>query len=139
MSSVIPSNWDSYKRRQVNISKAVDNPAVSQLLNQHYPYLHNLLVRVQGDEDIFNDTYLKLTYKYLPHLDFIEQFKYYFNLLKGAYFRDNKVANYYLALDAAADIADAPEYDTDDEPKDKPSMDSLKASVQSYANFKKSH
>ena len=136
MSSVIPTNWSSYKRKQVNISKAVFNAAVSQQLNQHYLYLHNLLVIVEGDEDIFNDTYLKLTYNYEPDKDFREQFINYFQLLKGAYYRDDKVAGYYLTLDAAADIADAPVYE--EEPKDKPSLTNLKASVQSYANFKKS-
>lgn len=137
MSSVIPSNWSSYKRKQVNISKAVFNDAVSQQLNQHYKYLHNLLVKVSGDEDIFNDTYLKLTYNYQPEIDFKEQFIYYFQLLKGAYYRDDKVANYFLSVEAAADLADAPEYD-EQAPVDKPSLSNLKASLQSYANFKKS-
>lgn len=137
MSSVSNPNWSSYRRKQVNISKAVSNDAVSQQLVKHYRYLHNLLVFVDSDEDIFNDTYLKLTYNYQPEIDFREQFIYYFNLLKGAYFRDDKVSNYYLGLDSAADIADAPEYE--DEPvKDKPSLTNLKASLQSYANFKKS-
>lgn len=137
MSSVITPNWSSYKRKQVNISKAVFNATVSQQLTKHYKYLHNLLVVVDTDEDIFNDTYLKLTYNYQPDIDFAEQYIYYFNLLKGAYYRDDKVAGYYLTLDAAADIADSPEYD-DTAVKDKPSLTNLKASVQSYANFKKS-
>ena len=119
------------------MSKAVFNAAVSQQLTKYYKYLHNLLVLVEGDEDIFNDTYLKLTYNYQPDIDFKEQYIYYFNLLKGAYYRDDKVAGYYLTLDAAADIADSPEYD-DTAVKDKPSLTNLKASVQSYANFKKS-
>lgn len=136
MSSVSNPNWSSYKRKQVNISKAVSNDAVSQQIEKHYRYLHNLLVVVDTDEDIFNDTYLKLTYNYEPDKDFREQFIYYFQLLKGAYYRDDKVAGYYLTLDAAADIADAPK--DEDAPKDKPSLTNLKASVQSYANFKKS-
>lgn len=137
MSSVITPNWSSYKRKQVNISKAVFNAAVSQQLVKHYRYLHSHLVKVDGDEDIFNDTYLKLTYNYQPDKDFIEQYIYYFNLLKGAYYRDDKVAGYYLTLDAAADIADAPEYEDEPEKTDKPSLSNLKESVQSYANFKK--
>ena len=92
---------------------------------------------VDTDEDIFNDTYLKLTYNYKPEIDFVNQFIYYFNLLKGAYYRDDKVAGYYLSLDTtAADIADTPEYD-EDEQKDKPSLTNLRESLQSYANFKK--
>ena len=136
MSSVSNPNWSSYKRKQVNISKAISNEAVSQQLEKHYKYLHNLLVVVDTDEDIFNDTYLKLTYNYQPEIDFINQFIYYFNLLKGAYYRDDKVAGYYLSLDTAADIADTPEYD-EDEQKDKPSLTNLRESLQSYANFKK--
>ena len=138
MSSVSNPNWSSYKRKQVNISKAVSNDAVSQQIEKHYRYLHNLLVVVDTDEDIFNDTYLKLTYNYEPDKDFREQFIYYFQLLKGAYYRDDKVAGYYLTLDAAADIADAPEYEDEPVKADKPSLTNLKASVQSYANFKKS-
>lgn len=38
------------------------------------------------------------------------------------------MANYYLGLDSAADIADAPAYD-EDEPVDKPSLTNLKASL----------
>ena len=137
MSSVSNPNWSSYKRKQVNISKAVFNAAVSQQLTKYYKYLHNLLVIVEGDEDIFNDTYLKLTYNYEPDKDFREQFIYYFKLLKGAYYRDDKVSGYYLSLDTAADIADTPEYD-EYKQIDKPSLTNLKASVQSYAKVKKS-
>lgn len=90
--------WSSYNRKQVNIEKAIPNDEVSYYLQQHYKYLHSLLVKNPQDEDTFNDTYLKLTYNYNPDKDFIEQFKYYFNLLKGAYYRDDKVANYYLYL-----------------------------------------
>ena len=90
--------WSSYNRKQINIEKAVVNDEVSCYLQQHYKYLHSLLVKNPQDEDTFNDTYLKLTYNYNPDKDFIEQFKYYFNLLKGAYYRDDKVANYYLYL-----------------------------------------
>ena len=46
------------------------------------------------------------------------------------------MAGYYLSLDTAADIADTPEYD-EEEQKDKPSLTNLRESLQSYANFKK--
>lgn len=90
------NNWDSYRRMQVNIQKAIPNEVVSQLLTKHYRYLHSLLVKQLADEDIFNDTYLKLTYNYNSKVDFIDQFKYYFSLLKGAYYRDNKVTNWLV-------------------------------------------
>lgn len=86
------NNWNSYKRKQCNINKAIRNDAVSSLIQQHYKLLHSKL-KIK-DESLFNDTYLKLTYNYNPDKDFIEQFTYYYNLLKGAYYRDNKVTNY---------------------------------------------
>ena len=55
-----------------------------------------MLVKSEADEDVFNDTYLKLTYNYNPDTDFIKQYCYYFNLLKGAYYRDSKVYNYLV-------------------------------------------
>lgn len=90
--------WSSYKRKQVNIEKSISNDEVSYYMQQHYNYLHSLLIKNSRDEDTFNDTFLKLTYNYNPEKDFIDQFKYYFNLLKGAYYRDDKVANYYLDI-----------------------------------------
>lgn len=136
----MPNIWSSYKRKQVNISKAVFNDIVGLLLTKNYKYLYSHLVKSDTDKDVFNDTYLRLTYSYNPDIDFIEQFKYYFNLLKGAYYRDDKVANYYVGLDQAADIAVYPDYDLDtpDTNKDKPSITTLKQSLKDYANFKKS-
>lgn len=89
-------NWDSYRRMQVNIQKSITNERVAELLTRHYKYLHSILVKSPEDEDVFNDTYLKLTYNYNPDKDFIDQYKYYFNLLKGAYYRDNKVTNWLV-------------------------------------------
>lgn len=125
--------WSSYKRKQVNINKAVFNPEVSSLLQIHYKYLHSRLVKSYKDEEIFNDTYLKLTYNYNPDKDFIEQYLYYFNLLKGAYYRDDKVANYYLDLVDTYDKIDMPtQQNEDDEPKDKPKLTNLKLEIQNY-------
>lgn len=90
------ANWDSYRRKQVNIHKAVANNEVTELLTKHYLYLHSKLIRYPEDEDTFNDTFLKLTYNYNPDEGFISQFLYYFNLLKGAYYRDNKVTNWLV-------------------------------------------
>lgn len=138
--------WSSYKRKFVNIEKAVYNVEVNQLLTTHYHYLHSLLVKNEQDEDTFNDTYLKLTYLYDSSKDFIEQFKYYFNLLKGAYLRDDKVANYYMQLGEVYDKAEDSfseepiEPDTTLEaPKDKPSMQNLKEKIQAYALSQKSY
>lgn len=131
MSSV----WSSYNRKEVNISKATYNSAVNALMEKHYKQLHSQLVKSEQDQDTFNDTFLKLTYNYNPEQDFTEQFKYYFKLLKGAYFRDDKVANYYLSLTEVPDVT----YQSDvvEETKEKISMIDLKQKVQNYANFKK--
>ena len=90
------NNWDDYKRKQVNIRKSVYNKEIASLLQIHYKYLHSRLVKFRDDEDTFNATYLKLTYNYNPDKDFIDQFIYYFNLLKGAYYRDSKVRTYQV-------------------------------------------
>lgn len=134
------SNWSSYKRRMVNIQKATFNDEVNTLTSIHYKYLHSLLVKSDGDDDIFNDTFLKLSHCYNPEKDFIQQFKYYFNLLKGAFYRDDKVANYYLSL-AADNIAftePAVEPDDDIQPKAPTNLNELKFKIQNYANISKS-
>lgn len=136
--------WSSYKRKQVNIDKAIPNIEVSRLLKLHYKYLHSLLVKSDRDEGIFNDTYLKLTYNYNPAKDFIEQYIYYFKLLKGAYYRDDKVANYYMELVEVYDKVDTVSgadttTDSEDTPKPKDKMSDLKNRIQNYAVSQKSY
>ena len=97
-------NWDKFRRLQCNIEKATVNQAVNRLMIQHYSQLHSELVSTDEDEGIFNDTFIKLTYKFIPDLDFSEQFRYYFRLLKGAYSRDNKALQFSpLKEDKTAD------------------------------------
>ena len=105
------NNWDQWKRMQVNVDKAQYNPEVNRLLNKHYQQLHTMLVKSEADEDIFNDTYLKLTYNYNPDSDFIQQYQYYFNLLKGAYYRDNIVSSYLVV---PIDERDFPDTDSEE-------------------------
>lgn len=62
---------------------------------RYHKELFDELVHIEEDKDIFNDTYLKLTYKYNPDKDFREQFKWFFNQLKGAYYRDSKAKIHY--------------------------------------------
>lgn len=138
--------WSSYKRKQVNIDKAVSNPEVSRLLQIHYKYLHSRLVKSDKDEGVFNDTYLKLTYKYDSSKDFIEQYIYYFNLLKGAYYRDDKVANYFVSLVEAYDKVDTASIsdtisseDEDTVKTDKPKLTNLKLEIQNYALSQKAY
>lgn len=89
------NNWDKYKRISCNMQKATYNPETITLMGQHYQQLYNTLVSTPEDEDVFNDTYLKITYKYNPDKDFVEQFKWLFNQLKGAYYRDDKANHFY--------------------------------------------
>lgn len=140
--------WSSYKRKQVNIDKAIPNSEVSRLLQLHYKYLHSHLVKSDRDEGIFNDTYLKLTYNYNPSKDFIEQYIYYFKLLKGAYYRDDKVANYYVELVEVYDKVDTAVYsdtsfsselDTAQPKRDKRKLTDLKKEIQSYAISQKAY
>ena len=93
---VLTNNHDQFRIEQNNIDKSITNREVSILMSKHYQYLHNLLVKIEFHEDIFQDTFLKLTYNYDPHREFIEQFEYYFNMLKGWYYRSGKVIKYHI-------------------------------------------
>lgn len=107
------NNWDKYRRKQININKSKVNQQVTDNLNRHYKYLYYKLVKSENDQDTFSDTFLKLTYNYDPDKDFINQFIYYFNLLKGAYYRDDKVSNYQTVF-IEDDPAEASEIIDDD-------------------------
>ena len=112
---------------QVNIDKARHNPAVSKLLNKHYKQLHSMLVKSEADEDVFNDTYLKITYKYNPEKDFVEQFKWLFNQLKGAYYRDDRANHFYQIRE---DLISIPDYIPDTEQEEDLSIvNRLKAQI----------
>lgn len=87
-------NWSKYRRKQNNLEKAEYNYLVNEELSKHYRYLHSRLVKADADESTFNDAYLKLTRKYNPEQDFIDQFIHYFNQLKGEFLRDDKCYNY---------------------------------------------
>lgn len=100
------NNWDKYKRMQCNIEKAIINEVVMNLTLKNYNQLQMELVKSPEDWDIFNDTYLKLTYKYNPNKDFKEQFKWLFNQLKGAYYRDDKANHFYTLEEDRISIPD---------------------------------
>lgn len=107
---VLTNNHDQFRIEQNNIDKSITNREVSILMSKHYQYLHNLLVKKEFHEDIFQDTFLKLTYNYDPDREFIEQFEYYFNMLKGWYYRSSKVIKYHIReLDDNLDIEDEEE------------------------------
>ncbi len=107
------NNWDKYKRMQCNIQKASFNQEVNTLMGQHYQQLHQGLVSSKADEDVFNDTFLKITYKYNPDKNFVEQFKWLFKQLKGAYYRDDR-ANYFYQIDE--DRLSIPDFIPDSKP-----------------------
>ena len=100
------NNWDKYKRMQCNMQKAIYNEQAITQMNLHYQLLHSTLVQTESDEDVFNDTFLKITYKYNPEKDFVEQFKWLFNQLKGAYYRDDRANNFYQLKDECLTIPD---------------------------------
>lgn len=121
------NNWDKYKRMQCNMQKATYNPDTITLMGQHYQQLYNTLVSTPEDEDVFNDTYLKITYKYNPDKDFVEQFKWLFNQLKGAYYRDDRANHFYQIRE---DLMSIPDYlpDTEQE-EDLSIVNRLKAQI----------
>ena len=105
-------NWDKFKRMQCNLEKAILNVSVTKLMLQNHNQLYGELVKTPEDRDIFNDAYLKLTYKYNPDKDFKEQFKWLFNQLKGAYYRDDK-CNWFYTLEE--DKISIPDFIKDEE------------------------
>lgn len=123
-------HYDKWRRMQNNIDNAYNNPEVSNLLNKHYKQLHSMLVKSELDEDIFNDTYLKLTYNYNPDSDFIQQYQYYFNLLKGAYYRDDKVTNYIVVPIEDKDFAEPEEEPVITNSTNADFIETLKAEIQ---------
>lgn len=138
-----PNNWSSYKRKQVNIEKAVYNPTINLQLSNNYNQLHSCLVRTESDEDIFNDTFLKLTHSYNPEQDFIEQYKHTFYNLRLAYEKDDRIANYYLSLsgDSVSTINEPYEcmQEIEQDKKESDKLTELKKRVQSYAISQKSN
>ena len=100
------NNWDKYKRMQCNIEKAIINEVIMNLTLKNYNQLQMELVKSPEDWDIFNDTYLKLTYKYDPNKDFNEQFQWLFNQLKGAYLSDDKCNHIYSLEEDRISIPD---------------------------------
>lgn len=84
-------------------------------MGQHYQQLYEALVSTPEDEDVFNDTYLKITYKYNPEKDFVEQFKWLFNQLKGAYYRDDRANHFYQLKDECLAIPDFTPNKVDDD------------------------
>ena len=81
------------------------------------------------DEDVFNDTFVKITYKYNPQMDFMDQFRFLFQQLKGAYYRSNK-ANHFQQL--MEDRLCVPEYIPDKAPDvDTSVVNRLKAFINS--------
>ena len=88
-----------------------------------------MLVKSELDEDVFNDTYLKLTYNYNPEMDFVQQYKYYFNLLKGAYYRDNKITSYLVIPIEDRDFPDT-EYEEQTSTTNADFIEAIKAEIQ---------
>ena len=126
------NNWDKWKRMQCNLNKAVMNAQVANLMNQNYQQLWNEFVKTPDDQDIFNDAYIKLTYKYVPEQDFVEQFRHIFKQLKGAYYRDDS-ANHYYQLNE--DRLNVPE--PEEEVKVRRNVDIINK-LQQYAIYRKS-
>lgn len=90
-------NWSKWKTKQINLQKAVYNQEVSNLTEQNYKYLHNLLVKTDEDNDTFNDTFIKVSREYNPDVDFIQQYLEQFKRLKGQYYRYDKCNNYQFS------------------------------------------
>lgn len=126
------NNWDKWKRMQCNLNKAVMNAQVANLMNQNYQQLWNEFVKTPEDQDVFNDAYLKLTYKYVPEQDFVEQFRHIFKQLKGAYYRDDSANHYYQLNENRLNVPEPEE-----EVKVRRNVDII-TKLQQYAIYRKS-
>lgn len=82
-------NWDSYRRKQCNIEKAVYNPEVNNLIQKNYIPLYQSLVKNEWDLTYFQDAFLKITHQYNPEEDFVQQFIHLFKIMKGGCIRDD--------------------------------------------------
>lgn len=106
----LTNNHDQFRIEQNNIDKAVQNDEMTKQFLLSCPSLYQSLVWSEFDKDVFNDTYLKLTYNYNPDKDFQEQFIYYFKMLKGWYYRSSKVIKYHIKeLDENTELEDEEE------------------------------
>lgn len=128
-------NWDKYKTKQVNIRKAKPNPEVSQLLQKYYTQLHTVLVKTEQDEDTFNDAFLKMTYCYNADSDFVQQFTYQFNLLKGSYYRYDRQSNWFI--NHTDNLPEKPEDEPEQVKQIKPN--NLLKTILDYAILEKIH
>jgi len=79
--------WSKYRSKQLNLERAKHNQQVNELMEQHYHTLHKRLVRSSYDEDVFTDTFLKMTYCYQSGADFIAEFTKQFAVVKGRFIR----------------------------------------------------
>ena len=79
------------KRSQINVE-------AMNLVNQHYKYLYNTLVKSEGDKDIFQDTVLSISYKYNPDKEFTEQFIFHFKSNQYGLLQESKMRNYIIRV-----------------------------------------
>ena len=126
-------NWDEYKRKSHNIDKGKENKDVNLLMCEYYDVLHNQLIKCADDYDVFNDTFLKMSYRYDGY-NFCDSFIYFFGMLKGAYKRDKSTIIYSSEIDDLPDEID--EYDEPDtEINESDFIAELKLNIEHYANI----
>jgi hypothetical protein len=92
------TTWSSYRRAGKIHEKSTENQELNELITVHHSFLWKTLVKDYKDEDVFNDTYLKLTSTYDENIDFIEQFTATFKQIRLAYRRDDFTANNKLVI-----------------------------------------
>ena len=96
------------------------------LVNQHYKYLYNTLVKSEGDKDIFQDTVLSISYKYHPDKEITEQFIFHFQSNQYGLLQESMMKNYLIG-----EIPDNYDLKTEEEylEPNKISLDELTANI----------
>ena len=84
------------KLHQTPINKSQVNPSVNQLVEKYYAALSRELIRTEGDEGIFQDVVLSMTYKFKEG-DFCTCFRKEFRSHKSRIVRIRKANNYIFS------------------------------------------
>lgn len=93
------SNGDYYRRESAIVEGAVYNSKVNELFEQHYQQINQLF---NTDNDVFQDTFLRLTISYDSRLDFVNEFKrMFYNTLREKQTRDLQYQINNKSIDAS--------------------------------------
>ena len=93
------SNGDYFRRESAIVEGAEYNGNVNELFEQHYQQINQLF---NTDNDVFQDTFLRLTISYDSRLDFVNEFtRMFYNTLREKQTRDLQYQINNKSIDAS--------------------------------------